>query len=700
MSDPRSSARGEFGRSDPYRALAALPPGSHACILYESIDQLLAISVPFIRLGLERGERCIYTAPPEALNRLAVSLDSQGVDVAAERRKGSLLLMADRPYLVNDSFDPDAMVGCIVQAIEQSQADGFNGLRAMGDVAWELGPRFDINRLPDYETKLDAALEDRPVVGLCHYHRQEYPPEILQSVVCSHSAVCLNQQVIGLNPYHEPGQIVADAGTSISAAARLDRMTARLRRAVKIGMRRDEALRRHLCEEFSRETRDRLARVFEQMSDAFIALDRDWRVTYANAEALRISGHRPEEFIGRVVWDCCPEGPSSIVAQEFHRALAEQRVIRLEHLATVDNAEKWLDINVYPHAEGLNVFYRDITERKHAEEHQTLLMREVDHRARNALAVVQSIVALTRGDSISDFVAAVEGRIAALARAHTLLAKGKWSGADLAAILGEELAPYRDEAAGRTSLDGPPIRLVADATQPMAMVVHELATNAAKYGALSTPGGRVAVRWQLMADGRLRVDWRERGGPPANRPRRQGFGSKMIAMSIANQLDGEIDFQWSPFGLSCIMTMAAHRIIGTPPLRTSVEMPERPPPQAACFDGKRILLVEDDALLAMEMLGELENLGCLVVGPAADLVSALRFAAAERLDGAVLDVNLRGRESWMVADVLVERQVPHLFTTGYSDIGRQAAMRGARVLVKPFQRDELTAALRLVLIAH
>jgi two-component sensor histidine kinase len=168
-----------------------------------------------------------------------------------------------------------------------------------------------------------------------------------------------------------------------------------------------------------------------------------------------------------------------------------------------------------------------------------LLAREVDHRAKNALAVVQAALRLTKADDVPGYVAAVEGRVGALARAQTLLAHDRWGGADLRALLQAELEPFLggggagadDQGAGpRVELAGPPVTVPAGAAQPLAMAVHELATNAVKHGALSAPGGRVSVAWRLdrePAREMLRVRWREAGGPPVQKPpERRGFGAR------------------------------------------------------------------------------------------------------------------------------------------------------------------------------
>lgn len=203
---------------------------------------------------------------------------------------------------------------------------------------------------------------------------------------------------------------------------------------------------------------------------------------------------------------------------------------------------------------------QDVTERKAAEERQALLAREVDHRAKNALAIVQTMIRLTRAEDRDAFARAVEGRVAALARTQTLLAEGRWDGADLHALLRGELAPFL--AGDRADLDGPPVVLPPAAAQAVAMAVHELATNATKHGALSTEEGRVSVCWRLAGGlgGVLHLTWLERGGPPvAGAPERRGFGSRVLESTVRVQLGGALELSWEPAGLACRMEVPLWR---------------------------------------------------------------------------------------------------------------------------------------------
>lgn len=198
---------------------------------------------------------------------------------------------------------------------------------------------------------------------------------------------------------------------------------------------------------------------------------------------------------------------------------------------------------------------RDVTERKQAEERQALLAREVDHRAKNALAVVQAALRLTAKEDIRSYARAVEGRVAALARAHTLLADGHWQGASVRDLAEGELCAFLPgigpAADRRVTLDGPPLVLLPAAAQAVSMTLHELATNATKYGALSVAGGTVGLRWQADAASRVfRLRWEERQGPPiTGQPERRGFGSRVIEATVQDQLGGKLERRWEAGGL-------------------------------------------------------------------------------------------------------------------------------------------------------
>jgi PAS domain S-box-containing protein len=212
---------------------------------------------------------------------------------------------------------------------------------------------------------------------------------------------------------------------------------------------------------------------------------------------------------------------------------------------------------------------RDVTDRREAEERRALLAREVDHRAKNVLAVVQAALRLTPRNDPHGYAAAVEGRVAALARAHTLLADQSWSGADLRQILEGEFAVFLDAAghAGgppRTELSGPPVRVAASAAQSLSLALHELATNAVKHGALATSEGRLRVTWEVVEGPAksLRLQWREVSGPAvAGEPARRGFGSRVVAATVRDQLGGQLEQRWLPGGLEVEMQIPIARLL-------------------------------------------------------------------------------------------------------------------------------------------
>lgn len=194
----------------------------------------------------------------------------------------------------------------------------------------------------------------------------------------------------------------------------------------------------------------------------------------------------------------------------------------------------------------------DITERKLAEERQSLLAREVDHRAKNALALAQSIVRLTRGDNVKGYIQAVEGRISALARVHTILSLSSWQGAKLGKLVDEELAAYSN--GGQIALSGTELQLQPATAQTLALALHELVTNSAKYGALSTLSGRLSLKWEIQS-GLLKLAWEETGGPPVREPTSRGFGTRSVIASIELQLGGQAEFDWRPEGLLCRLSV-------------------------------------------------------------------------------------------------------------------------------------------------
>jgi two-component sensor histidine kinase/DNA-binding response OmpR family regulator len=402
-------------------------------------------------------------------------------------------------------------------------------------------------------------------------------------------------------------------------------------------------------------------------------------ITLANVQALI----HPEDWGGlRSAFDeISANGQTSQTEFRVLRPNGELRWCIGTAAATVDASGRVVRIS------GVIV---DITDRKEAEQRQALLTREVDHRARNALAVTQSIVRLTRAGTIKSYIAAVEGRVGALSRAHTLLSESRWEGADLDRLVDEELSPYRtsvDKIAAR----GPQVSLRPVTAQILALALHELATNAAKYGALSSPAGKVKLTWDLQAGG-LTLQWAETDGPAARAPAAQGFGTRIITASVASQLGGHAVFDWRPEGLHCTLSIPLGER-GEQVERSAPETWGAPKPHTAIpsqvLAGNRVLLVEDEALVAMVMRDMLTELGFHVVGPFGRSADAAAAAREEDVDAAVLDINLDGEAAYPVADLLAARGIPFVFVTGYGAESIDGRFAHVPVLQKPIERQML-----------
>jgi PAS domain S-box-containing protein len=336
----------------------------------------------------------------------------------------------------------------------------------------------------------------------------------------------------------------------------------------------------------------------------------------------------------------------------------------------------------------------DITEIKEAEARRTLLVREVDHRARNALAIVQSIVRMSKSQSIDSYVSTVEGRIAALSTAHALLSESRWEGASLNRLVDEELAPYRTGDVERITVAGPPVFLKPETAQTIALVLHELATNAVKYGALSDPAGRVKLSWQCQQS-KLSLAWEETGGPPVTTPTIKGYGTKVITASIQQQLNGTATFDWRPLGLTFTMAISiGDAAASKKPARKPRSGSDRVNGAAAASKSGRVLLVEDEALVGMMMSDFLHDIGFHVVGPFGRVSDAIDAIEREPLQAAILDINLKGELIYDLADELNGRGVPIVFVTGYGADAVDRRFADVPVLQKPVD----SAALRRVLV--
>ena len=304
-----------------------------------------------------------------------------------------------------------------------------------------------------------------------------------------------------------------------------------------------------------------LEAVLESVSDAFYALDTSWRYVVFNRAAESYFGAKRDQVLGRTFQDLFPQGRGTDFERRLIAAMND-RVADTYETGSAMRPDRIVELRISPMRDGgVAVSLRDITERKQAERSQRLLVHELNHRVKNALATVQAIAnqSLRSPDIPAEAFDRFMARLMALARANDILVAEDWTGADLDAIAGQVARPYAargdDVSEGedaRFHLDGPPAALGPRAATAMALALHELATNAAKYGALSSPEGQVSFTWRYQGEGpsrRLHMTWRESGGPAVRPPTTLGFGTRLIERGLTSALQATVCVDYAPGGL-------------------------------------------------------------------------------------------------------------------------------------------------------
>jgi PAS domain S-box-containing protein len=453
----------------------------------------------------------------------------------------------------------------------------------------------------------------------------------------------------------------------------------------------EAALRRANEELGAGEERFRL--LFETLTQGVVIHDAAGHIQSANAAAEQILGRSLAEMAGpsgdAVEWGAVDAEGQRVDRDGFPviRALTTGKVVHGVMMGIYNprrSERRWLVVDAVPilragdsAPSGAYAVFSDVTERRRGEQAQRLLIREVDHRAKNALAVVQAVIRLTKAETPQRLVEVVEGRVAALAHAHTILAMNRWEGALLRRLVQVELEAYggQDGDGRRVEISGPDITVRPEAAQPLSMVLHELTTNAAKHGALAQPDGRLYVRWAVINGGdAIQLDWQETGGPAlGDGPVRRGFGSTMIEASMRQQLQGGITYDWTYDGLHATIRFPADQLapLDTLARGTPTELPvndDRLPVEPGEQSGPRILLVEDNVPLGHLFREMLEALDYAVIGPYTNVPAALTAARGKQIDVAMLDIEMNGAQVFPVAEALRHRGIPMLFCTGYSDV--------------------------------
>jgi len=429
----------------------------------------------------------------------------------------------------------------------------------------------------------------------------------------------------------------------------------------------------------------------------------DCRIVEANAAAIAAYGYDRDAILTKTIYDLrTPETHAQIEAQVAKANAAPEGIV-------FETVHRRADGSVFPVEVSWRIatlggerlllsIIRDISERKSIEERQALLMAELDHRVRNILASVQAMVSLT-GRSVAtkdEYSAALQGRVAAMGRAHDLLSRRRWHGADLADVVHDALQAYGDAIA----TDGERgCMLRAKDALTLTLVLHELATNAAKYGGLSGPAGRVTIGWRRQeAPDRssVRLTWQESGGPTVTPPARRGFGSQLIESALPG-----VHLDFDPSGVRCDIRLGLRRPDPRPDseaLAANTGTVDDAVGEEKPLHGLRVLLVEDDPMTALALQAMLQGAGASISAVASTLQEALAESDSD-IAAAVLDVNLDGEMVYPLAGRLMDRGVPIIFATGY-DVRTTLpeSLRNVPTLQKPV--DGPTLVRRLVEITR
>lgn len=366
---------------------------------------------------------------------------------------------------------------------------------------------------------------------------------------------------------------------------------------------------------------------------------------------------------------------------------------------------RWFDVYAFridaPQDHRIAVLFSDISHRKRHEEHTRLLMHELNHRSKNMLSLVQAIARQTASTGADDFIDRFGARVQALSAAQDLLVENAWKTVPLADLVRSQLAHFSDLVGERIEIAGPPLSLTPDATQALGMALHELATNAAKYGALSNETGRIVVLWSLnqraSPEPRFTLSWLERGGPPVAEPERRGFGSTVTTAMVESATRGEVSVEYAPAGLAWRLSCPAAKILHGFSAQPAGSRPAPAAAQTGERNGERVLVVEDEPAIAAYMTSVLTDAGFSVLGPAGDVSQALDLLERQDCDVAVLDMNLGHETSEAVAHELIARRRPFVVVSGHSKAQLPDVFRAAPLVGKPFRPRVLVAQLRRAL---
>jgi light-regulated signal transduction histidine kinase (bacteriophytochrome) len=339
-----------------------------------------------------------------------------------------------------------------------------------------------------------------------------------------------------------------------------------------------------------------------------------------------------------------------------------------------------------------------VQERARSQEQQELLIAELNHRVRNILNLIRSLISQSRHEAsdIASFSALIGGRIAALATAHDHITRDNWSPSSLTELIESEAHAYLAGKEDRVVITGGDVLIAPEAYTVMALVMHEMMTNSVKYGALCDSSGSIGIDYSRDKNGDLKIDWRERGGPPVRAPERRGFGSTIIERSIPYELKGEAKVSYKLAGVEACFIVPARYVREKPDAPLRGEGPDKGQAVTTTL-GKapnHVLVVEDSMIIAMDTEDNLRALGVKTVTAAGNVAAALKSIEQDPPEFAVLDFNLGTETSEPVAKVLRARGIPFVLATGYGELSDKLDESGALdVLKKPYGRADLAELL-------
>jgi PAS domain S-box-containing protein len=512
------------------QGLGVVPWGSHVCQFFSNDSDLRDTLIPYFKAGLENNERCLLVAmePFTAENARSALRAAVGDFDRRERRK-QIEIHDVRAWYNSDSvINGEEIVAGLLASEQQARDDGYNGFRTHGNIGW-LG-RNQWEDFQDYEAGVTRSLRGRRMISMCSYCLDSCGSTELLDVITRHSHALTRQRdgwsCVAVRP-HDPNSRRAPQPGSATITSE-----------------------------------QQLRSILESIPAAIYTTDKDGYLTYFNEAAAELWGYRPE--IGKQRWcgtfkivlfdgtvvphDQCPMAAAVKTGQPVYgiEAFAERPDGTRIPCAPFPTPMFDEDGNVVG---GINMLV-DISQQKAVQDRQSILVRELDHRIKNNLATIQAIAGSTirASRTMDDFQQAFSGRIAALSKTHSLLTDNEQRFVPLRQLLKNELEIYEDGEGQRIILSGPEVMLPAHISVSFGMAIHELTTNALKYGALSVLAGVLRVGWTL--DGiRLALRWEESNVPITSQPTRVGFGSQLLQRLLPHQLGARVEMKFAPDGL-------------------------------------------------------------------------------------------------------------------------------------------------------